>query len=58
MYVLALRDVVNFPLLERRISVHTRDALAALKAPVTYRLLVSACHLGGPTWIACRLLLL
>lgn len=58
MSIFALRDVMNFPLLERRISVHARDALPALKATVANWLLVATGNLGGPTWIACCFLLL
>jgi hypothetical protein len=58
MSIFALRDVMNLPLLERRVSVHARDALAALEATMTYWLLVPTGNFGGPTWIACCFLLL
>jgi hypothetical protein len=35
MYVFALRNIVDLPLLERRVSVHARNALPALEATVT-----------------------
>lgn len=58
MSIFALRNVMNFPLLERRISVHTRDALPALKTTVANWFLVPTGNFGGPTWIACCFLLL
>ena len=58
MSIFALRDVMNFPLLERRISVHTCGALAPLKTAMADWLLVPTSNFGRPTWIACCLLLL
>ena len=58
MPIFALRDVMNFSFFERRISVHAGDTLAALKASMAYRFLVSAGNFGGSAWVAgCFLLL-
>lgn len=58
MSIFALRDVMNLPLLERRISVHTYGALPPLKTAMADWLLVATGNLGRPTRIACCFLLL
>ena len=58
MSIFALRDVMDFPLLERRISVHARGALPPLKTAMADWFLVPTSNFGRPTWIACCLLLL
>ena len=56
--VFTLRDVMNFPLFERRISVHARGTLPTLKTTMANWLLVPTGNFGRPTWIAgCFLLL-
>jgi len=56
--IFALRDVMNLPLLERRVSVHARGALPALETTMANWLLVPTGNFGRATWIACCFLLL
>lgn len=58
MAIFALRYVMDFPLLKRRISVHARGALPTLKTTMADWLLVPTGNFGRPTRIACCFLLL
>jgi hypothetical protein len=58
MAIFALRDVMNFSLLEWRISVHACGTLPPLKTTMANWLLVPTGNFGRPTRIACCFLLL